>query len=256
MEEKKSKFIKFDVINYNECINFGYNRSNRDVNKSHMLKLKRSFLNDPDLIPAITVNTITNNVIDGQHRLEAFKSLVESGDIKKDCKLLKVMYVEIRKDLELSKIIEANEKMKRWVLNNYIQSRIEEGDINYIRLRDWCLSHPLVLTESGSPKYRYAVAMILGAGYSKYLKGGLVITEEKLSKANQVYKEIDEILNYFEVTGAELETLSNSWNLHRDLCLFEDWKESFRKNSDQFKTSLKRVNKKWDDIFKYLYENR
>ena len=68
------RFIKFDSVSYEQTLAFGTNQENRAYNHAHLEKIKRQIRKSFDTMPPITINTVTNHIVDGQHRLKAYQN--------------------------------------------------------------------------------------------------------------------------------------------------------------------------------------
>ena len=78
------EFKEFKEFTYEECKNLGVNQQNRLVDKSHCRSIRQQMVKYIDIMPPVVINEKTNNIIDGQHRIEAFKYLVENDMIDKN----------------------------------------------------------------------------------------------------------------------------------------------------------------------------
>lgn len=104
---------------------FKFREDNREINKSHVRKLVESLKIDNDLhLHPIVVNE-KMEVIDGQHRLTAAKTLD-----------LEVTYV-IDTNFDPSKIITLNTTQKRWSTDDYLNYWLIHGSNDYLLLRDF-----------------------------------------------------------------------------------------------------------------------
>lgn len=227
------EFIEFKSLSYEESLNLGRNQQNRMLNSSHVKSIGEQTILYLDIMPPITVNVETNNVIDGQHRLKAFQSLVASGRINPNS-TIRVQYISVPPELEIPVIIDANTHSKNWTINDYIESYISGGYVDYIRLYDWCLGHELT-SRNGKPKYRYGAAIIKGFSCQRELKAGtLTINREEVENAEDVYNEMIAIMNIFKMpkNGAYIETFATIWCKYRNLCPFADWIEAFEYDNE------------------------
>jgi len=132
---------------------------NRPVNPGHVKKLVRSYsLNknkDLYLSRPVLVNE-KYEVIDGQHRIAAFKILG-----------LAVPYVIVA-DTGVELVREINSAQEDWKLINYIESFIKEGNEHYIELMDFSSKHdlpPLLAARLlGETKWATSVSRMLKSG--------------------------------------------------------------------------------------------
>ena len=63
-------------------------------------------------MPAITVNSRTGRLIDGQHRVLAIVELIEEGILPKDFRF-DAMLIDIPEEDERNEVIKANNNLKR-----------------------------------------------------------------------------------------------------------------------------------------------
>lgn len=249
-----SKFVCFELVPYEVSKSFGINKENRVLNRGHVERIKRQFLNSYDTMPAITVNTVTRHIIDGQHRCTAWWDLYKSGQLPSDS-LLKVMYVEIPVEKEREAIIDANTNSKNWSLDDYINSYIKQNIISYVKLDEWCKSHSLS-SDSGKSKYRYGSAMMTGKRCSNDLKNGLfTFTEEELQRADEVHAELLEIVELLEMKGKGnwIESLAVSWITVRTQHDFRTWIKEFKAKKQSLLKLPKDNSKDWENIFAQVH---
>lgn len=243
------KFVKFEVLTADETKDFGRNEQNRLINHGHIEKLKKQWLESASIIPPITVNAVTKNVIDGQHRLESFQKLVESGDLPANS-TIKVMWVEIPYEAEKGAIIRANTNSKNWSLDDYISSYAKAGLKNYVELDDWCKRHTLSFDKNKS-KYRYGSAIITGRRCAQELKDGtFAFTKEEADNAEIIHAELSEIIDLFELNkGPFIESLAVAWHSKRSSFKFSDWLKAFKKKKSKIMKMPKESSGDWCIIF-------
>ena len=243
-------FNSFSFVTSEQSLSFGTNQQNRAYNHAHLEKIKKQMLKSFDTMPPITVNLLTGHIVDGQHRQRSFKELYDSGQLPKDAKL-KVMYVEIPIDEEKQEIIDANTNSKNWSLDDYIASYAKAGIESYVKLDEWCKSHPLS-NERGKSKFRYAAAMITGKRSSADLKNGtFTFTNDEFKRADEIHAELLEIVNLFDLNtkGAWIESLAISWMDVRNHHTFHTWMKELYNKKKQFLRLPKENSKDWDNIF-------
>ncbi len=240
---------------------FGTNQQNRKVDAKHVAKIKKGYIESIEYLPPITVNSTTGNVIDGQHRLQAFLELIEEGNLPKDATIL-VRFIEADEKDERKLIIDANTKTKNWNQNDFVNS-YTSVNANYSKLTEWCLSHRLCHNE-GKPIYRYASAIIKGkSSGTKLKKGEFEITEEELNKAENNYNEVSSIIDKasLSTTGAYIESLAISWLTNKNWLLkgfgnFDNILAFLEKKKQSLIWGKKYSGKKdWDGIFSALYNS-
>ena len=101
---------------------FKYLSGNREINLHNVNNIVKNVLNN-GLLPTIVIVNENMEVIDGQHRIEAFKQLN-----------LPVEF-QIRKGLGLKDCIAYNVSSKKWETVDYINSYAERGIEDYITLK-------------------------------------------------------------------------------------------------------------------------
>lgn len=245
-----NKFVKFGLVSYAKAKGFGRNQQNRKIKHSHLQKIKRQCLESFDLMPPVTVNVLTDNLIDGQHREKAYLDLIEEGLLDPKSKL-KVMYVEIPVEDEIQAIIDANTNSQSWTLDDYIASYAKSGLENYARLDDWCKMHTLS-NKNGVSKFRYGAAIITGKRCASDLKkGSFTFTEDEYERANEVHAEMLEIVSLFKLKGkgSWIESLATSWIAVRNQHEFKVWIKELKAKKQKFMKLPKDNSRDWDNIF-------
>jgi hypothetical protein len=245
-----SKFVSFGLVSYEETKNYGINQENRAYNHSHLQKIRKQCLNSLETMPPITINVITNHIIDGQHRLKAYQTLIEDNEIDKDSKI-KVMFVEIPVEEEKQAIINANTNSKNWSLDDYIASYAKAGIVSYVKLDEWCKAHPLS-NDNGKSKFRYGAAIITGKRCSSELKNGeFSFTEGEINRADEVHAEMLEIVELFNMKGKGqwIESLAVSWIDVREQHEFRVWIKELKSKKQRFLKLPKDNSSDWDSIF-------
>ena len=245
-----SKFISFGLVSYEETKSYGINQENRAYNHSHLQKIKKQCLNSLETMPPITINVVTNNIIDGQHRLKSYQTLIEGNEIDKDSKI-KVMFVEIPVEEEKQAIINANTNSKNWSLDDYIASYAKAGIVSYVKLDEWCRAHPLS-NDNGKSKFRYGAAIITGKRCSSELKNGeFSFTENEINRADEVHAEMLEIVELFNMKGKGqwIESLAVSWIDVREQHEFRVWIKELKSKKQRFLKLPKDNSSDWDSIF-------
>lgn len=249
-----SKFINFGLVSYNDTLEYGKHQENRAYNHSHLEKIKKQCLTSMETMPPITVNVITNHVIDGQHRLKAFQTLVASGELNENT-TIKVMFVEIPLEEEKQAIIDANTNSKNWSLDDYISSYAKAGVVAYVKLDEWCKSHPLA-SDNGKSKFRYGAAIITGKRCASQLKSGeFSFTENDLKRADEIHAEMLEIVEIFGLKGKGnwVECLAISWSEVRTQHDFRTWIKELKLKKGRLLKLPKDNSKDWDTIFAQVH---
>ena len=212
------------------------------------------------MMPPITINTVTNHVIDGQHRLKAFQTLVSDGLLPNDAKI-KVMYVEIPIEEEKTSIVEANTNSKNWGLDDYISSYAKAGILSYKALEEWCKEHILCYKftkdkETGEENkiynYRYGAAILTGKRCSAELKSAtFTFSESDAALAHEIHAEMLEIIELFGLkgNGSWIEALAVTWHAYRDMHPFKVWMKELKAKKNRFMKMPKENSKEWESIF-------
>ena len=246
-----SKFVNFDsAVSLEKAKTFSLNSKNRVCNPCHFEKIKREMIDSLNVMPPITVNVVTNNIIDGQHRHKAFVKLREEGILPENS-TLKVMYVEISAEDELKAIVKANNNSKGWTLDDFVASYIVSGIVSYVKLDKWCKEHALS-SENGKSKIRYGSAILTGRRASNDLKNGtFTFTDEEMQRAENVHSEMQEIIEVFGMKGRGvwIESLAVSWIAVREQHNFRTWMKEFKSKKSMFLRMPKDNSKDWDNIF-------
>lgn len=250
MKQIKNKLYAASI---DEASNFGMNQMNRVINDNHVKKLMKSFMQSGfAMVPPIIVNTRTNHIIDGQHRLEAFKRLHAAGMLEKSA-TIEVYCAEMPEEQELDKIISANTNSKNWTVDDYIGCHARDGKEDYTRLQEWCKSHELT-SNNGKPKYKYGGALLLGKTcYNELKDGTFTATDEQYDRAEQVHAELLEIAEAMGLSGSNnwIEGFIVSWMSFRDKYTFGVWMKCIReKFKTQFYQNMRKNSKRdFDAIF-------
>lgn len=245
----------FNKVTRSETNKFGFNALNRKLNHGHVNKLKERMKNDLQSFPAITVNSVTNNVTDGQHRLTAFQRLVDEGQLPADSTIY-VMYINKPAEKEMEEIIDANTGSVNWSLDNFIESH-SKRNFDYQKLNEFCMSHVLC-NDGNKKKYRYGAAMLKGVNCVKSLKDGTFsLTIEEIKKGEIIHDELLEILTIlkFQLKGNFVETLSTSWSEVRDFHTFKEWIKELKLKKNALSKKNHDNKKDWDEIFGSLHRS-
>lgn len=227
---KLDKFFK--VLSYEEVAFFGKAQKNRKINESHVndflnILKNKEWVPDEDgdmlaygVIP-IVVNPATNHILDGQHKLKAFKDAIDRGIIPAEVKILVAYWYVYDEAHENEVTIMLNTKSKNWSLNDYINAYAQDIEY-YSKLKEFCEKHSLCkkVNKNGveSLNYRYAAAIITGKGQQEPLKQGTFsFTDEQLEKADTIHNEMAKIREKlgFTRTSNEVEFMAKEWHYFR-----------------------------------------
>ena len=200
---------------------FVFRDDNRDkIDQSHVLKLRNSILscNMLELKP-ILVNS-NMEIIDGQHRLLAAKSLgVE-------------VYYQIEDDLDSREIILLN-LSKSWGAMDYLNYWVKNGNVEYIKLLNFMKAYDLSL--------RIALNICIGEsknGYKMFKDGEFKFTDEIEAETLEICWETIEYIK--RMNGFSVYTSSSRfWKAliklvtHHRFCE-NKWKENLKRMVERF----------------------
>ena len=240
----------FDFVTYAGTKAFKRHPRNRAIDKKHVQEIKKQMIEAFTSMPAIVINIITMVIIDGQHRLAAFKALVESGFLPEDAKL-PVMYVSIPVENELDQIIAAQLHARRWKPEDFIQSYVNDGNESYVKLYAWCKTHALCVNGKNN-KPRYAAAMMKGKNCQKVLQNGdFTVTDEEIARAEEIHSEIITICDVLNIgnTGTWLEAMIISWYNNRGLHTFNEWYSMLKRHKKALANLPKQKLTDWNSLF-------
>lgn len=243
----------FKLVSRHETGEFNSYSENRVINHGHVNRIKEQMRLSLNVMPPITINEITKNVIDGQHRLKAFQKLVDDGELPVDSKL-PVMYVKIEKSLEKEAIINANTNSKNWSLDDYIASYAKSVSY-YKQLDEWCSNHALTV-DGNKKKYRYGAAILTGTACSKQLKdGSFSLTLEDFTRGEDVHTELVEIIDTLGKPnkGNYIEYMAVSWCQVRKFHPFKEWLKELKTKKGVLTKKPFSNKQDWDNIFSTLH---
>lgn len=111
--EPTCKFVSFGYEGLKSLIDEKHKvRGNRAIDESHLKSFKSYSEKQIRNMPAITVNSRTGRLIDGQHRVLAIVELIEEGILPKDFRF-DAMLIDIPEEEERNEVIKANNNLKR-----------------------------------------------------------------------------------------------------------------------------------------------
>lgn len=223
----------FKILSYEEVVLFGKAQKNRKINEQHVndfvtILKDTTFVPDEDgemlaygIIPVI-VNPITNHILDGQHKIKAYKDAIDKGLIPSDVKIL-VGYWRIYDEAHENAVtIMLNSKSKNWSLNDYLDAYAQDS-VYYAKLKDFCQKHSLCkkITKTGDTQlnYRYGAAIITGKGCQDYLKQGTFsFNDDQLAVADNIHDEMLSIRNKLGMkSSSEVEFMAKEWHKQRKI---------------------------------------
>lgn len=228
----------FQILSYEEVILFGKAQKNRKINEQHVndfvtILKDKTFVPDEDgdmvaygCIPII-VNPVTNHILDGQHKLKAYKDAIDRGLIPSDVKIL-VGYWRVNDEAHENEVtIMLNSKSKNWSLNDYLDAYAQDIEF-YSKLKNFCQNHSLCkrISKGGTEQlmYRYGAAIITGKGCQDVLKQGtFAFTDDQMAVADNVHQEMADIRKKLNLrSSAEVEFMAKEWHKQRQIMTAKD----------------------------------
>lgn len=215
--------VEYDrVYHFTKGDDFRFLDGNREVNKAHARKIERAIEKGAaPFIDAISVDINTYVVVDGQHRLTAFKEAWGKGVVAE----IDVRFKDYPKDM-LPIIIDMNTNHKNWTTNDRVKSITQEGNV-MDKLVKFCSddAHQLLHRKNKkgikTPTLRYATALILGRSITQDIKENKVnVSDEQFAFGHQLHKEAEAILDSLQLrtrTGGWMEHYLTAWhNIRKD----------------------------------------
>lgn len=160
---------------------------NRLINKEHLLSLKKSIQRRNLLQYTPIIVNADNEVIDGQHRLQAARSLNTE------------IYFLKANGLKLEDVIILNTSSKQWRFDDYLQSYIDQGFDQYKQIRKFAEKHHVSVSNavailSAQPNLR------LSAKYRDFKQGKFEVVD--IDHAEEFAQRLREVAIY---------TTENTW---------------------------------------------
>lgn len=144
---------------------FGHISGNRGINKNHLRSLMQSIQEENLLEEYPILVDAEMNIIDGQHRLEAAKSL----DID-------IYYKKLDKVATLGMVQRININSRKWTMEDFIRSHIELGNPHYKILQEFKKMNQI--------SYAKATAYLSGRDYGHEVvkRGGFKVKSVELGQ--------------------------------------------------------------------------
>lgn len=193
---------------------------NRDIKMPHVNGLRNgikevySGYGNLLFMDPIRYNTVTGHLIDGAHRIEAYKKLLNDHFIKGDEKILVIM-MEVPADKETQVIIQYNTHSKPWNTEDFIGRYKKEGNTNYVKLEEFAKTSPYYMynPKTGKVNWRYSAAVVKKKSCQRELRDGLFsATESEFKQASKDLKDIEKILKATQIKGCNIENVILTWN--------------------------------------------
>jgi len=197
---------------------------NREVRQDHVRSIKRAMLAGAHF-PPLEVDSIEKYIIDGQHRYLAAKELWDDGI---EYPLLVHFY---ESENPLMDAIKFNNTQITWNLCDFVDAHIASENENYVKLKEWLTSKPLLKSLNPSNPYKYESAVVMFGQTRKQLKEGLFVFPEDTKIADAIYDE----LAMFKDNRMFYKAFVKAWRDTRAYCLYDMpfttyyklWKERF-----------------------------
>lgn len=191
---------RYFLLNKEEAEDIKFLNGNRNINKPHVTKLANDLKKgDGKYFPAIIVDENTKTVIDGQHRLTAYRLLWDDKKINFN-EPIKVEFKQFGQDV-LDNVIRMNQNQRTWKLQDFLDVQKKIDDTNSIqKLEEFCSKNKRLhkITVKGKIKfnYNYACDLLFGKRQqiNKVKNGSIIITDQDIEHAQKLYDEIDAIL--------------------------------------------------------------
>lgn len=216
--------VEYDrIYHFTNGDEFKFIDGNRKINRLHANKIARAIIENSQApyIDAISVDINTYTVVDGQHRLTAFRKAWEKGvDAELD-----VRFKDYPKDM-LPIIIDMNTNHKNWTTTDRVDSMKKEGNaidklIKFCNDDAHSLLHRINKKGVKTPTLRYASALVLGRSITQDIKDNNVkISDAQFADGDIFHNEAKAILDSLEIksrTGGWLEHFLTAWyNVRHD----------------------------------------
>ncbi len=161
-------FRKFNLLSFN-----------RNLNRNHINKIKELITKNGYLEGFPIIVDENYNIIDGQHRFVACKEMGVAFN-----------YV-IQKDFKNEMLISLNTSQRNWSFEDYINYYANQGNQNYISLKDF--------SKKNSLKYSISLIFILNAvtggfEHNRVKNGMLEIKDIQIKVAQERFDVINEVI--------------------------------------------------------------
>lgn len=216
------KFYTISEFTFNDKVNRAVNGSN--VKKFYNLMKNGKF--DP-MMGIVVVDIKTGTIIDGQHRVEAFKKACEEFGYTG---YLFVRFVDAPTGVEeLQNYIRQFQVSRKWSLEDFISANIY-GKNDLEKLKDFCLAHKYLNKgdDLADVFWRKGAAIVAKTGSSEYKirlrKRNVRFTPEEWDDAERTYEEVTALMDALGKSWSDggFEYIVNAWKKVRyDMDLLE-----------------------------------
>jgi hypothetical protein len=225
------------------------NYINREVNQTHVNKIKASMPGCLPNLPAILINVENNHILDGQHRVTAFLQSIDEGNTPENAEL-SVKLIKVTAEREREIIRECNVYVSPWNSRNYL-THAENMNRDVSKIIAFAGDKTRLLTGSGRPKVTLCCLYVKGET-DKIIKSAeslanLTVTDEELEFAETLYNETSEIFDIIQADAKIQETSFISvWRTMRSSFPFEAWITGFKKFKNDFIRNKPRKKYDWE----------
>lgn len=164
---------------------------NRHIRKSKIKHIAESIKEYGWRKQPILVND-KYEIIDGQHRFEALKSLNMPIEYVMDAKA------------SLAECQALNMFQSNWTVEDYINSYAENGQADYINFRNLCKSFPKI----GMNAVLYSISEAAQSSKSIVTNGGLICSLEQYSAASDKLAYLNDLIPYINKVRGRIDYLS------------------------------------------------
>ncbi len=212
--------------------NFKTLDGNRQISKPHVNEIAQTIEKakyGAKYIAPVRVDINTYNIIDGQHRVEAFrKSWTKVPDAQ-----LKVIYEDYPYGDDhtevLSIIADINSTNKNWSISNYIKKIEAQQNDAALKIKDFAETHWLTQKRNCKDKIvgyypRYAYAILFGKNMSKEIKNGNIQCDYyTINRGCKLHSELQElILKLGYSMNSWFESFAQAWYDLRNYKIYND----------------------------------
>lgn len=213
---------------------------NRAIDDAHVNEIMKAMMSDFRRFRAgniLQVGLNTGNILDGQHRREAYMRLMKDGKLPEDS-TLKVMFLDFTPDDELKYIGDINSGQKAWRTNTHVDTGAKAGNPIYIELQKLCREFPELYAGSKGNSYRRALAALTGKvnDIKKVREGKVTMEDCDYDLAVKVSSELGAILKLFNKRPSALEQVIKQWHEQRNKYTFNEWLSGFIEDKDYIVT--------------------
>ena len=200
--------------------NFGFFKANRDLSKKHIKDIDKAIENGTykaKYIAPVRVDIHTLNVIDGQHRYEAFKKAWKNGSDE----IMRVIFEDLPEDEKekLDVIVDINSSNSNWSINAYQKRLREEGNKCILNIEEFGKTHALCQKVNSKGEVtgfypRYVYAIVMGRNISNDIKNGTIsVTDSDIEFGEKMHSELDKLVDALDYEiNSWFESFAFAWH--------------------------------------------